>query len=85
MRRPERRIDQAAAIAEQAHRQLVQAEIDRDLLVAAPRDEGRDRVDVGQKPSIARPAAMPITFASVTPSMNQRSGISGACRRAGRG
>ena len=47
--KPERRIDVAAAIADQPHRQIMQAKIDRDLLVAAARDEGRDRVDVGQK------------------------------------
>ena len=46
MRRPERRIDQAAAVADQPHRQIVQAQIDRHLLVAAARDEGGDRVDV---------------------------------------
>ena len=49
MRRPERRIDDAAAVADQADRQIVQAEIDRDLLVAAARDEGRDGVDVGDE------------------------------------
>ena len=44
---PERGIDQAAAIGDQPHRQIVQAQIHSHLLVAAPRDEGGDRVDVG--------------------------------------
>ena len=47
MRRAERGVDQSAAVADQPHRQIMQAEIDRHLLVAAPRDEGRDGVDVG--------------------------------------
>ena len=45
MRRPERRIDDTAAIGDQAHRQVVQAKIERDLFVAAPCDEGGDGVD----------------------------------------
>jgi len=48
MGRPERRVDQTAAIGDQPHREIVHAQIDRDLLVAAPGDEGRDRVDVWQ-------------------------------------
>ncbi len=35
VRGPERRIDVAAAVADQPHRQVVQSEIDRDLLVAS--------------------------------------------------
>ncbi len=46
MRRPERRVDDAAAVGDQPHVGVVQAEVDGDLLEAAPGEERRDRVDV---------------------------------------
>jgi hypothetical protein len=48
--RPERGVDKTAAIPDQPDWQIVQAEIDRDLLVTAPGYERRDSVDVGDKP-----------------------------------
>src|SRR5712671_3590887 len=45
----QRRIDQSGAIADQTHRQVMKAEIDRHLLVAAAGDERRDRMDVGNE------------------------------------
>jgi hypothetical protein len=50
MGRAEWRINEAAAIADQPDRQIVQAKVDCNLLVAAAGDEGRDGVDVGNEP-----------------------------------
>ena len=50
MGRAERRIDDAAAVADQPDVDVVQAEVEHHLLEAAARDEGRDRVDVDDLP-----------------------------------
>ena len=47
MGRPQRCIDIPAAIGDQTDQQIMHAEIDRDLLVTAPGDEGGDGVDIG--------------------------------------
>ena len=54
----------------------MEAEIDADLLIASPCDEGRDRVDVWDEAFHRQPRRHANQFASVMPSMYQRSGIS---------
>ena len=49
MSRPERRIDKSAAVRNQPHRQIMQAEIDGDLLEASPSEECCDRIGVGNE------------------------------------
>src|SRR5439155_2546332 len=48
--RAQRRVNGAAAAAEQTHRQVVQAEIHQYLLVTAPRQKSRDGIDVRNFP-----------------------------------
>ena len=71
MRAAHHAVGVSAAVADQAHRQSVQADVVADLLERARVDERRDAVDPGLKPLRASPAATETMFCSATPGIDE--------------